>query len=86
MKALWEFDTRLLMCLDSQMEIVFVISLSKECIRLIGLKSFATSDTSVSGMRIMFAPLSFSRGPARSSWKQLLAACTSLLMMDQQCL
>jgi hypothetical protein len=47
------------------MERVLVISLAKECIKLIGLKSFALSAMSAFGISEIFAQFNNSSGPVR---------------------
>lgn len=63
MNALWEFDTRLSMCLDSRFARILEASLANECMRLMGLKSLGLSAISVFGNRMMLAEFIFSKGP-----------------------
>lgn len=62
-KALWLAEIRLSMCLDNLMASILETSLAKECIRLMGLKSDACCAISVFGIKVIAAPLSFSKGP-----------------------
>lgn len=66
-KALCELDTKFSIWPDSLMANVFVISLLKELMRLIGLKSFGHSGKSIFGMRTILAPFNFSKGPTLRS-------------------
>ena len=60
------------------------MSLAKEWMRLIGLKSVIISEVYFLGMRVIIAEFMRSKGPVLRKYRQLKASKTSALMMCQQ--